>query len=454
MKKIRKQKFSQKKLALMTDIISNIMKARIIFSEACNLLLTSPGAGEDFSKKTTASERLASLFFYSHSELYSEFTKNLFYKYMQKKANILANLTKTTIGILVKREKDPSFTVPNYMQNGVFFFGGEKFLDQTFSFILHDKKKKGIRRLELGVCRDFFRDFHAVKYADETYDPEGLQIDYLEGMGTLFNIFTTENINDIYITKEIRAFENRESSLFKEIISKKGQEPASFGSEEAFKKETLISIREMVLKIKKAFTEKEELTKPNIFIDKEIVEISVKAAMETKNLNFLYKVGGWRKAYLLKDLPKTVDFNDRLKAIDKQYIFTKEYRTTNTILPGFVVGFHLPTKKAKSPKILELSFHQAGYILVNTGNKREKKYKEEVYRDRDWAKAEEEVEEDNFGALANIVKLTAFLRELDIITLEKLKKEMGLAEKGATSIYRFFAATRNLCKVQLLLKNI
>jgi hypothetical protein len=454
--KTKKKQFSPKKLALITEIIVTIMKARMIFLEACNLLLTSPGAGEieDFNGSATIKGRLASLFFYSHSELYTEFVKNIFYKYMQKKANILSNLAETTVGILAKRERDPSLTIPNYIQNGVFFFGGEKFRDQNFSFVLHDKKTNGIRRLELGICRDFFKDFHSVKYDDETYDPEGLQIDCLEGMGTLFDIFTTENINNIYITKELEAFRNRTSPLFKEIISKDWKEPSSFGRGEAFKSEALSSIREMVLDIKKAFSEKEELLKPEVFVDKEIVEISVKAAAKTKNLNFLNKAKGWRGAYLLKGLPQTGEFNNRLKKMDNRYLLRNEYKTTNTVLPGFVVGFSLQTKKIKSPKMLELSFHQTGYILVNTKNKGEKRFKESAYRDRDWAKEEEELEDDNFGALANIVKLTAFLRELDLSTLKKLKKEIALAEDGATTIFRFFNATRNLCKVQLLLKNI
>lgn len=456
MKKIKKQQVSPKKLALMTDIISTIIKTRMIFFEACNLLLTSPGGGrvEAFNGKTHVDGRLASLFFYSRSELYSEFNKQLFSKYMQKKAKLLATLTKTTVGILAKRESDPALTVPNIIQNGVFFFGGDKVKEQTFAFILHAKQKKGLRGLELGACRDFFRDFHTAKYADETYDPEGLQLDCLEGMGTLFKLFATEDISNIYITKELEAFCNSNSPLVKEIISKAWEAPSGFGREGAFKSEVLAAIRAMVANIKKAFVEKEVLTKPNVFVDKEIIEISVKAAANTSSLKFLSKANGWRNAYLLKGLPQTVEFNTRLKAMDKQYLLCGEYQSTNTLLPGFVVGFPLLTKKAKSPKILELSFHQQGYILVNTKDKREKRFKESAYRDRDWAKQTEELEEDNFGALANIVKLTAFLRELDLGTLGKLKKEIGLAENGANAIYRFFAATRNLCKVQLLLKNI
>jgi len=206
-KKIKKQQASPKKLTLITDIIATIIKTRIIFLEACNLLLTSPGGGkvEDLNGKTHVDGRLASLFFYSRSELYSEFSKQLFGKYMQKKAKLLANLTKATVGILAKREEDLSMTTPKIIQNGVFFFGREKFQEQTLAFILHPEKKKGFRSLELGACRDFFRDFHVVKYKDETYDPEGLQIDCLEGMGTLFKLFATKNISNIYITKELEA---------------------------------------------------------------------------------------------------------------------------------------------------------------------------------------------------------------------------------------------------------
>ena len=347
MKKIKKQQVSPKKLTLMTDIISTIIRTRIIFLEACNLLLTSPGEGqvEDISGKTTFSGRMASLFFYSRSELYAEFSQQLFCKYMQKKARLLANLAEITVGILAKREGDPSMTIPNYIQNGVFFFGGEKEQEQTLAFILHANKKKGLRRLELGACRDFFRDFHSAKYADETYDQEGLQIDCLEGMGTLFDIFTTEKIDNIYITEELEAFSNKKSPLFKEIISKAWQEPTSFGRGGAFKSEILVGLNELVLDIKKAFTGKEELTKPNVFVDKEIIKISVKAAAMAKNLNFLGRTKGWkdvnlrkglgilaatnpqtarwREVYLLKGLPKTLEFNARLEAMDKQYLLRK-----------------------------------------------------------------------------------------------------------------------------------
>jgi hypothetical protein len=319
---------------------------------------------------------------------------------------------------------------------------------------LGNKKQQKGRYLNIGASSgDYFKNIHPTRLlGGEYYDAELSQKDCLEGMGTLFKIFTTEKLGRIYISEDV--FLQKKEEFFKEMTAISRNSTATTDSDKIKLTKEIVrpTLKELIEEIKKLFVDKDKGKKPEIFIDKELIKIIVEAAFKTKNLDFLRKREAWEAVYKMKKLPKEKEFLERVKKMNYQYFLREEFYNTNTVLPGFTVC--IPVYQGKRPNYngLNLAFHRLNYLLMNKNDGWAEETKTCMSFERSWLK--EKIREVNPGFLLNTVEITSFLKDFNLDTLRKIKKDILVAEEGANTIFRFFAATQKVCAVQFLLNNI